>query len=241
MNQKNNLAIILAAGKGSRMKTSIPKPLNKVYGKPILGWIINSFKKCNIDITVIINQKCKSHFKIYENDISFIFQNNPLGTGHAVMQAKDLIKNYKNIFVFVGDSPFIDQSIIKKMFKLHYKKKCDCTILSSNFKKKFPYARIIKENNQIKKVVEEKNATKKELLIKELFASHYLFNSKILTKYINEIKPNPISGEIYLTDILNILIKENKEINVIKINNWKKLVGLNTKEDIKWIESQKII
>ena len=152
MKQKNNLAIILAAGKGSRMKKNIPKPLNKVYDKPILNWIVSTFRNCNTDIAVVINPDKKKKFNKYNNDVSFIYQKNPLGTGHAVIQAKKLIEKYNKVFVFVGDSPFITSSIIKKMLLLHNKENADCSILSSSFQKKFPYARIIRKNKRIKQL-----------------------------------------------------------------------------------------
>ena len=150
MNQNKALALILAAGKGTRMKSKIPKPLNLVYNKPIVSWIINFFKKENIDVGLIINPKDKEYFKDYKNSVDFIYQENPNGTGHAVIQAKKNILNYDYTFVFVGDSPFVDNKIISKMYTSHLMNNSDCTILSSIFsKKKFPYARIIRENNTI--------------------------------------------------------------------------------------------
>ena len=114
-------------------------------------------------------------------------------------------------------------------------------ILSSIFKdKKFPYARIIRKKNSIVKIVEEKDASRKELIEQELFCSHYLFKSSILLDYMKYLKPNIKTGEIYLTDILNVLLENNKKINSLIIDDWKRLVGLNTKEDILWIESQKM-
>jgi len=92
MNQNKALALILAAGKGTRMKSKIPKPLNLVYNKPIVSWIINFFKKENIDVGLIINPKDKEYFKDYKNSVNFIYQENPNGTGHAVIQAKKYSK-----------------------------------------------------------------------------------------------------------------------------------------------------
>ena len=128
------------------------------------------------------------------------------------------------------------------MYNSHYKNKSDCTILSSIFiKKKFPYARIIRNKNEIKKIVEEKDANKSELNINELFCSHYLFDAQILLEFLNYLKADHDTSEIYLTNIINELIKKDKNVNSIIIKNWKRLVGLNTKEDIDWLESQKII
>lgn len=241
MNQNKALALILAAGKGTRMKSKIPKPLNLVYNKPIVSWIINFFKKENIDVGLIINPKDKEYFKDYKNSVDFIYQENPKGTGHAVIQAKKNILNYDHAFVFVGDSPFVDNKIISKMYTSHLMNNSDCTILSSIFsKKKFPYARIIRENNTITKFVEEKDANNLELKINELFCSHYLFKSKILLEFLDYLNPHKKNNELYLTDILNHLILHKKNINSIIIKDWKRLIGLNTREDIYWIESQKI-
>ena len=241
MNQNKALALVLAAGNGTRMKSKIPKPLNLVYNKPIISWVINFFKKENIDVGLIINPKDKQYFKDYKNLVSFIYQKNPNGTGHAVMQAKKIISNYDNTYVFVGDSPFVDNKIIAKMYASHLMDNSDCTILSSIFfEKAFPYARIVRKNGSIIKFVEEKDANKIELKINELFCSHYLFKSKILLEFIDYLKPDQKNNEIYLTDILNNLVSSKKNINSIVIEDWKRLVGLNTKEDISWIESQKI-
>ena len=241
MNHNKVLALILAAGRGTRMKSEIPKPLNLVYNKPIISWIINSFKKENIDIGLIINPKDEDHFKDYKNQVNFIYQKYPRGTGHAVIQAKKIINKYNSTFVFVGDSPFVNKHIISRMYNSHLENKSHCTILSSNFiEKKFPYARIIRKNKSIIKVVEQKDATDLELKIDELFCSHYLFESKLLLDYLNCLKPHKNNNEIYLTDILNHILLNKKNINSIIIKDWKSLVGLNTKEDISWIESQKI-
>ena len=243
MNQSNSLAIILAAGKGTRMNQKVPKPLVKVYQKPIISWIIDSFKINNIDIAVIINPKQESFFEEYNNEAKFVYQKNQRGTGHAVMQASNIIKHYKYVYVFVGDSPFVGQEIIASMYHEHISTNSDVTILSSIFKdKKLPYARLIRDNKKnVKKIIEEIDANNEELKINELFCSHYLFKSKILSNYLLRLKANSKTKEIYFTDILNEMIIDNKNINSIIINDWKKLVGLNTKEDLEWVESQKMI
>jgi len=243
MSQNSSLVIILAAGRGSRMAQDIPKPLVKVYDRPILSWIIDNFKNQNTDIAIIINPKDKNYFRSYSCDSDFIYQENPRGTGHAVMQASNIIKQYDYIYVFVGDSPFVDKKILLTMYANHVKYNSDATILSSIFKdKSFPYARIVRDyEGSINKIVEEIDATQEECRIKELFCSHYLFKSKVLSEYILKLKENPKTGEIYFTDILNELIDDNKIVDSLVVDNWKKLVGLNTVKDIEWIESQKMI
>jgi len=243
MSLNKSLAIILAAGKGTRMNQEIPKPLVPVFQKPIISWIIDSFFKNNVDVAIVINPKHQIFFNLYKNSVDFVYQNEQKGTGHAVIQASKIIKDYNQVYVFVGDSPFVEANIISKMFQKHINKNSDVTILSSNFEEKqFPYARIVRDNNQnIKKIVEEIDASDSELQIRELFCSHYLFKSKVLTDYLTRLKKNSKTGEIYFTDILNELIKDKKKIGSFIISDWKRLVGLNTKEDIEWVESQKMI
>ncbi len=241
MNPTKKLSVILAAGKGTRMDSNIPKPMNQVDDKPIISWLIESFKKNNIDIVLVISEKDLGFFNDFKNDVKFVYQNSPLGTGDALMKALDDIKLYDLTYVFMGDSPFVGSDLISQMYDSQISVDSDCTILSSIFKdKKFPYARIIRKKNSIVKIVEEKDASRKELIEQELFCSHYLFKSSILLDYMKYLKPNIKTGEIYLTDILNVLLENNKKINSLIIDDWKRLVGLNTKEDILWIESQKM-
>ena len=243
MNQNSSLVIILAAGKGTRMAQAIPKPLVPVFKKPIISWIIDSFKNNNIDISLVINPIHQTFFNNYKHSVNFIYQKEQKGTGHAVIQASEIIKKYNQVYVFVGDSPFVESNIISKMFNQHISNNSDVTILSSNFKnKKFPYARIVRDNNKsIVKIVEEIDASNKELQINELFCSHYLFKSKILSDYLIRLKENPKNGEIYLTDILNDLILDKKNLGSLIVEDWRRLVGLNSKKDIEWVESQNMI
>ena len=242
MNRNKVLALVLAAGRGSRMESNIPKPLNLVFGKPIISWIINSFKKSNIDTALIINPQDKDFFLEYGKDVYFIFQDNPKGTGHAVKQARDMISKYNHTFVFVGDSPFVSNEIIIQMYNSHINNSSDCTVISSLFiNKRFPYARVIRKGKNIVKFVEEKDANEIEYKKNELFCSHYLFKSRILLEFLDYLKPNKDNHEIYLTDILNELIAKKKKLYSIIIDDWVRLVGLNTKEDITWVESQNIV
>ena len=243
MRQSDSLAIVLAAGKGTRMDQNIPKPLVLVNHKPIISWIVNSFSANNIDIVAVVNPESEDLFKPFNKIVKFVFQKEQNGTGHAVMQVRDIILKYKYVYVFVGDSPFIGSGVISEMYHQHLDEDSDVTILSSIFKgKKFPYARVVRDQDaNIVKVVEEIDANEQEVEIDELFGSHYLFKSKVLFDYLFRLKKNNKTGEIYFTDILNELIADNNKINSIVIPDWRKLVGLNTVEDIKWAESQKII
>tara|TARA_Y100001970_G_scaffold3377_1_gene3893 strand:- start:13113 stop:13844 length:732 start_codon:yes stop_codon:yes gene_type:complete len=243
MNQNNSLAIILAAGKGTRMNENIPKPIVKVNNAPIISWLINDFKNSNTDIAIIINPLDQLFFNDYKKNVEFVYQEQPKGTGHAVQQASNLIKKYKHVYVFVGDCPFVGIENIGLMYHQHNINNNDLTILSANFENKlFPYARIIRDkNSSIISCVEEIDATYKQKKIKELFGSHYLFKSEVLLNYLDTLRPNPKTGEIYFTDIINNLICDKKQVGSLIVNDWRRLVGLNTKKELEWIESQRMI
>ena len=174
MRQNDSLAIVLAAGKGTRMGRNIPKPLVLVNHKPIISWIVNSFSANNVDVVAVINPKSENLFKPFNKMMKFVFQKEQNGTGHAVMQATDIILKYKYVYVFVGDSPFIGSEVVSSMYHQHLDEDSDVTILSSIFKdKKFPYARVVRDKDaNIIKVVEEVDANEQEVEINELFGSH---------------------------------------------------------------------
>ena len=151
MNHQNSniLAIILAAGKGTRMKRKIPKPLVNVNGKPIISWIIDSFTRWGIDIALVINPEHEILFQPYKKYVKIIHQKDQLGTAHAVIQAYDTIEGYDNSFVFVGDSPFVGYKLVRRMLDEHTQKGSDLTILSSVFEERsFPYARIVRDEKE---------------------------------------------------------------------------------------------
>ncbi len=226
-------AIILAAGDGSRLKSKIPKPLVEINNTSIIQRIVDTFSRFDsIDIIIIIkkdspiidsvSQKCK-----------FVIQDSPNGTGHAIKCAIDIIKEYDQVFISVGDSPLISFESLKKMNHAHINNNIDCSFLTADFPKRYPYAVIVRdENYKINKCVEIRDANDIEKQINEKLSSHYLIKSKAVVDYINFIKPNIITEEEYLTDIINILIDNNKNIYGHKVSNYMELIGVNTPEDL---------
>ena len=226
-------AVILAAGEGSRLKSKIPKPLVEINNTSIIQRIVNTFSRWDsIDIIIIVkkdspivnsvSQKCK-----------FIIQDSPNGTGHAIKCAIDIIKEYDQTFISVGDSPLISFESLKKMNQSHVNNNIDCSFLTAGFPKRYPYALIMRDkNHRISKCVEPRDANATEKQINEKLSSHYLIKSKVIIDYIDFIKPNIITQEEYLTDIINILIDNNKRVYGYKVSNYMELIGVNTHEDL---------
>jgi bifunctional N-acetylglucosamine-1-phosphate-uridyltransferase/glucosamine-1-phosphate-acetyltransferase GlmU-like protein len=233
-------ALILAAGKGTRMKSDLPKPLVELNKKPIIEYIIAAFENAGInDIGIIVGYKSDLMKSVLNPKYKFIDQPEQKGTAHAVRCAENIIDWKGNdVFVFVGDSPLISASSIIKLLAHHRKTNADCTLLTSEFTMKLPYARIIRDKNgELLKFVEERNASTEELKITELLSSHFLFKGDSLFGYLEKIKPDARNGEYYLTDIINIFLEKEMKVETVSIPDFEELVGLNTPEDISWAEN----
>ena len=229
--------VILAAGDGSRLNSKVPKPLVKINNKTIIQHILDTFLMLNNIDPIIIVKKNSPIINSLDQKCKFVIQDSPNGTGHAIKCAIDIIKDYDQTFISVGDSPLISHKSLKKMNKNHIENNMDCSFLSADFPQQYPYARIIRDKNQtINKCVEPRDASHKEKQVNEKLSSHYLIKSKIIFDYIGLIKSNPITKEEYLTDIINILISYNKRVHGYKISNYMELIGVNTPQDLSKVE-----
>jgi len=233
------IALILAAGKGTRMKSDLPKPLVRLKNKPLVKYIVENFQKAMVkEIGIIVGYQAEAVRKNLGEAYSYIYQEVQKGTAHAVLHAKDKISwKGKDVFVFVGDSPLISSSTIRRLHEHHRKSNADCTFLTADFSIRVPYARVVKDaDGKLIRCVEEKNATQEELKITELLSSHFIFKGDLLFAHIEEIQADRQNGEYYLTDILDIFLKKGYKVEVFKIDHYEELVGLNTPEDLFWAE-----
>lgn len=234
---KKTLVLILAAGKGSRLKANCPKPLYPIDNKPIIMHIIDEFKQLNnIDICIVVGYQKEKIISLMGDDYLYAIQNNQLGTADAVRTASSIIEKYENTFVFVGDAPFIDFKIVNDLYMSHLSLSADCSFLYSDFPFDLPYARLVQSSSgDLMKCIEYANANEREKRISSLFTSHYIFKSKKLLKFLPDIQENS-NGEYYLTDIINIFLKKSLTLNPLFIKEFWKLMGINTQSDITQIK-----
>lgn len=239
--------LILAAGKGTRMGTEEPKVLVNLNGKPLIKYLLESLdSQCDpSNIYIIVGYKKELVQKALSNKYNYVEQTEQLGTGHAVMCAKDAISNkFDNVLVLYGDMPFISIQTINDIINKHSEKMADlimATISVDNFDSWqscfYDFGRIVRDdNNRPIKIVEKKDATPEELAIKEVNPSYFCFNSKWLWENIDKIKANNAQKEYYLTDLLALAIKSNSKIETISINP-KEGIGINTPEQLKLAET----
>lgn len=230
-------AIILAAGKGTRMHTELPKCAYPVAGKPMVNHIIKSLKDANIDnIYVVVGFKKEVVMNVVKDKVTFIEQPNQNGTGDAIRCCKNKMKDLKGYtLIFPGDMPLIDTKRIKDFVTRHRCSKNDFTIMTTLFDNPFGYGRIYRENKRVVKIVEEKEATEEIKKIKEVNTGLYCINNEILFDAVDKINNNNSKGEYYLTDIVDIL-SSNYKIGSYKVVNDYRLIGINDLETLNIVE-----
>lgn len=229
---------ILAAGKGNRMKSPIPKVLHKINNTPMIHSVLNTAEKQNPDkIIVIVGFKKDLVIEsLKEFNVDFVTQSDQNGTAHAIQQCNMELKNFEgNVLVLSGDVPFITHDTLQTLVDTHNNKNSKASLLSTYFKNPFGYGRIIRDyKNNFIKIVEHKDASNEELNINEINSGTYIFDCQTLFKKINSIKNNNSQNEYYLTDIFEHLKKE--EISIVLTDNNQEIYGINTLDQLKEME-----
>ena len=202
---------ILAAGKGTRMVSNLPKVLHRVSGETLLNRIINTSKKLNPDkIFVVIGHKSDlvKESLLKDNNVEIVLQEPQLGTGHAVQVLSKELNDFKgNLLILNGDVPLIRAKSLKELLKLHSLRDADVSIITTEKENPFGYGRVFKKDNFIEKIIEEKDCSLHEKQNKLINAGIYCFNWEKLSKIINELKTDNKQKEFYITDTISLLDK----------------------------------
>lgn len=226
--------LILAAGKGTRMKSDMPKVIHKVNGIPMITKIIDTLSGLNPEENILIlGHKKEEVLKVVGENCDYVLQTEQLGTGHAVIQAKEKLEDYDgDVMILYGDTPLLRESTLKSLYEYHKESGAVTTILTSIYENPFGYGRIVKEDGLVKAIVEEKEATEEIKKIKEVNAGVYCFNSKELFKALDKIDNNNEKGEYYLTDVIGIQVSENKKVQSFILEDKMEILGVNSKVEL---------
>lgn len=224
-------SLILAAGQGTRIKSDLPKVLHKVCGKEMVNHVIDTMRKANIeDINVIIGKGADLvKEKTSSRNVSYALQEEQLGTGHAVKCAIDFLRGKKGVVgVFCGDAPLIKAETVDNLFKTHIENKNSATLLSSIVEDPTGYGRVVRENDEVLKIVEHKDCTEEELKINEMNAAIYCFDIEKLLNSLDKLSNNNNQGEYYLTDVIGILREEGNKVGAVTID-YEETIGVNSR------------
>ena len=237
MNMNKLACAVLAAGDGKRMKSVKPKVLMEVLMKPMLGWVLDSVEKLGVDqIGVIVGNGALMTEKYLQGragSYRIFHQTVRRGTGHAVMQAEELIKESENLLVLCGDAPFIDENTLKQALDLHLKNGYGATIITASPDNPTGYGRIVRgADGDVEKIVEEKDASPAEKAITEINSGAYWFDCKALLEALPQLSDDNASGELYLTDAIDIIRRSGKKVGACTAEHKAIVLGANTRTDL---------
>lgn len=226
-------AIILAAGKGTRMKSEYPKVIHKVLDKPMIMHVIDNLKKAEVtNLVSVIGYQADLVKNIIQDQTKYVIQEEQLGTGHAIMMCNDLLKDEDGLTIIIcGDTPLISSETINDLINTHKCQNNDATILIGQLDDALAYGRILKDkNDNIIGIVEYKDAKAEEKQIKEFNTGTYIFDNKLLFKYLNELSNDNQQNEYYLTDIIKIFAKRGYQVGSLLLEDLNETLGINDRK-----------
>lgn len=230
----NNCAIILAGGEGKRMKSDKPKTLSLVLGKPMLEWVMSALRNAGVqDICVVKGYKkeCIDEFvSTLDFEVETVYQAERLGTGHAVMMAKDFLEARKggNVVILNGDAPFMDSKTIEASLVQHKEGDFSATVISAMVDDPTGYGRIVRdEEGHLKSIVEQKDADEETLKLKEVNSGGFWFDTEKLLSVLGRISANNNAKEYYLPDALKLLLSDGCKVGAYTAQCSDTVLGAN--------------
>lgn len=237
----NAQALILAAGKGTRMGGTLPKVMVVARGKPLIGWVLDSLSGVGVSRSVaVVGYKKEDVVAYLPKGVEWAEQAEQRGTGHAVMCAKDKFANFDGtLLVTYGDMPLVTRKTYADFLAGHVKNGSACTVLTGIIPPPHRYGRIVRgKKGEVLRIVEAADATPEELAIDEINTGVYAFDCKKLFGALSRVKPNNKQGEYYLTDVLGIMIADGEKVEAVVCQDSSEAMGVNTPEDLAQVEAK---
>ena len=228
----NRYAVIMAAGKGTRMK-SLREDMSKVsfpvLGRPMVAYVLKALESVNPNkIVTIVGFGGEMTKSIVSSSSEVVWQKEQKGTGHAVMMASPILEKEKGqTIICCGDTPLLKGETLQKMFAFHEESHNDLTVMTALLDDPTGYGRIVKKDGRVIKIVEQKDATEEEKAIKEINAGVYIFDNETLFADLKKLTPNNAQGEYYLTDVISMFVKEGKKVDSFIVDDVDETMGVN--------------
>lgn len=242
MSKPSLTAVIMAAGKSTRMKSRLPKPLHPLCGKPLLSYLLDACKSAGVSRTVVVvGHEAERVQQAFHAQCEFALQEEQLGTGHAVMSTKQLLGGYDgDLLVLPGDTPLIDGDTLRKLVEHHRESGAVATLLSATLPHDAGmYGRVLRDSSgKVLGVVEAKDATPEQLAVREINTSIYCFNAPALFEALQEIRPDNAQGEYYLTDVIGLFTRKGEKVEAVIADDWQVTLGVNTRVELADVASR---
>ncbi len=234
-------AIILAAGKSTRLKSAKPKTLHEVCGRPMMEYVLQACYEAGCHKVIVVVGHGKDEVMAqFEHDkrITWVEQTEQHGTGHAARMCQGELKHHQgDVFILCGDGPLIRGEVLQVLYRAHHEEKAAATMGTAMLDNPFGYGRVIRDQQgEFVQIMEEADATPEQRLIKEVFPSYYCIKSQELIHALSKLTNNNKKGEYYLTDIFAILKKEGKKVTAVQAVAPEDTLGVNTRQHLAEID-----
>lgn len=226
------LTVILAAGKGTRMKSRLPKVLHKIGGKPMVEQVLCAANAAGSERNVVIvgfgADMVMAHL---QGQAEFALQEEQLGTGHAVMQARDILAEWDGtVLVVCGDTPLLSADLLQNLCAEHEAQNAKATVLTAKMPDPTGYGRVIRdEEGVVVKIVEQKDASEEEKLVNEVNTAIYCFDAKALLGTLDSLTCENAQGEYYLTDVIGLLRERGERVWAVVADDASEVQGINSR------------
>jgi UDP-N-acetylglucosamine pyrophosphorylase len=234
--------VIMAAGKGTRMQSDLPKVLHKANGRALIDYVLDTSYALDPEKVVLIVghqaellKKATSHYSV-----TTALQEPQLGTGHAVMQAKDALQDFDGeVLILSGDAPLVNSATLRQLIAFHRTGNNSATVLTALIPDPSGYGRVIRQEQSdiVLKIVEHKDATAEERSVEEINSGIYVFNAGVLFKALGQITTNNAQKEYYLTDVFAVCFQSGLKVCAFKTDNPEEILGINTPQQLREAEA----
>jgi len=232
--------IVLAAGQGTRMKSHLPKVLHPLGGRPLFLHVLRTAQRLNPNpVAIVIGHGAEAVRSAYAgNDVAWILQEQQRGTGHAVLCAKEAFEGFKGeVIILSGDVPFIREQTLRMLVAQHRSRNAAVTLLTAFLDEPKGYGRILRDDHgNATGIVEEKDATPAQRGIREVNAGVYVVSASFVFAALSEVKNHNQQGEYYLPDIVAIGLAQRADIETVRVDDVREMLGINTREELAFME-----
>lgn len=233
------VAIVLAAGDGTRMLSQIPKVLHALYGKPLIGHVLDAIHGAGIRrVVAVVGYRSALVRHQLGSAVETVVQRKLLGTANAVLQTRERLKSFNgDVVVLYGDTPLLTSQTVDGLLATHHREQAACTMLTAFLKEPTGYGRVIRDHTgHIVRIVEDADATPMEKAIEEINVGAYCFNARLLFRLLRQIRTAP-NGEYYLTDVISLLVKRGEKVASASTRSVGEFLGINTRADLARVQT----
>jgi bifunctional UDP-N-acetylglucosamine pyrophosphorylase / glucosamine-1-phosphate N-acetyltransferase len=224
--------LILAAGEGKRMRSRTPKVLHTLCGRPLISYPMRLARTLSDRVALVVGPDADGVRALAGPDVAVVEQRERLGTGHAVLQARDACPDQGTVLVLAGDMPLLLLETLERLVAHHRATGAAATVLTAVVERPFGYGRVLRQGGRVKRIVEERDATDDEKRIAEINTSVYCFDARRLWPALAEVRPDNDQGELYLTDVLGVLARAGARVEGVSVSDPVEAMGVNDRAQL---------